>query len=145
MSGHCRDDANRTKPVSIVQLDNGRYRVTYNTGGNEHSDEYDTVLTAIGRTADTHTLGLDKVGVRVHDESKKVVVNDVDRTTVDNIYAIGDAALGRPELTPVAIHAGRFLGHRLFNGPRAEPMHYHLVPTTVFTPLEYNIIHAHYN
>jgi len=35
---------------------------------------------------------------------------------VENIYAIGDVAHGRPELTPPAIMAGRFLAERLFGG-----------------------------
>lgn len=45
-----------------------------------------------------------------------VITDDSDRTNVDNIYAIGDLALDKPELTPVAIQAGRLLARRLFNG-----------------------------
>lgn len=44
--------------------------------------------------------------------------------------------VGRPELTPVAIMAGRKLARRLFANTK-EKMDYHLVPTTVFTPIEY--------
>ena len=55
------------------------------------------------------------------------------------IYAVGDVAHGKPELTPVAIQAGRFLMRRLFDG--ARPLaNYVNVPTTVFTPLEYGAI-----
>jgi len=81
---------------------------------------------------------------------------------------------GAPELTPVAIRAGKLLAHRLF-GPASEPkvsigvvrgccvhvlisrqwqltkrlrywlsnqveMDYSLIPTTVFTPLEYGCV-----
>jgi thioredoxin reductase (NADPH) len=35
-----------------------------------------------------------------------IVTNDHDQTNVSHIYAIGDVADGRPELTPVAIQAG---------------------------------------
>lgn len=42
----------------------------------------------------------------------------------------------KPELTPVAIQAGRLLARRLFAGHNAH-MDYDNVPTTVFTPMEY--------
>lgn len=43
---------------------------------------------------------------------------------------------GRPELTPVAIQAGKLLAQRLYNSGKTE-MDYDNVATTVFTPLEY--------
>ena len=45
----------------------------------------------------------------------KIAVNDVDQTSVSNIYCIGDNAEGKPELTPVAIQAGQLLAKRLFS------------------------------
>jgi thioredoxin reductase (NADPH) len=55
---------------------------------------------------------------------------------VPNIFAIGDVVSGKPELTPVAIAAGRLLARRLFGGATIG-MDYSKIPTTVFTPLEY--------
>uniref|UniRef100_A0A096LP96 Thioredoxin reductase 2 n=1 Tax=Homo sapiens TaxID=9606 RepID=A0A096LP96_HUMAN len=46
---------------------------------------------------------------------------------------------GRPELTPIAIMAGRLLVQRLFGGS-SDLMDYDNVPTTVFTPLEYGCV-----
>ena len=46
---------------------------------------------------------------------------------------------GNLELTPVAIKAGRLLARRLFANSQAL-MDYRLVPTTVFTPLEYGAV-----
>jgi len=46
---------------------------------------------------------------------------------------------GRPELTPVAIKAGKLLARRLF-GNSADLMDYQNVATTVFTPLEYSCV-----
>ena len=40
------------------------------------------------------------------------------------------------ELTPSAIKAGKLLSKRLFGG-KTELMDYDLIPTTVFTPIEY--------
>jgi hypothetical protein len=70
-----------------------------------------------------------------------------ERTSVEHIYAIGDVidgdALEPPsqltELTPVAIQAGRLLARRLYGG-QARQMDYRMVPTTVFTPLEYGSV-----
>jgi len=68
--------------------------------------------------------------------SKKIIVKDDDTTTVKSIYAIGDCAKGRPELTPSAIMAGRLLARRLFDFSD-KLMDYRNVATTVFTPIEY--------
>ena len=40
-----------------------------------------------------------------------------------NIFAIGDVVEGCPELTPVAIHAGKLLARRLYGGSE-EQMNY---------------------
>ena len=52
-----------------------------------------------------------------------------------HIYAIGDVVDGAPELTPVAIMAGKLLAKRLFTGSRSL-MAYKNIATAVFTPLE---------
>lgn len=46
---------------------------------------------------------------------------------------------GRPELTPVAIQAGKLLASRLFNNSK-KTMDYDNIATTVFTPLEYGCV-----
>ena len=55
----------------------------------QSAEEYDTVLLAVGRDPDTGRLGLDKLGVTTDPRSGKVVAED-NRTSVGNIYAIGD-------------------------------------------------------
>ncbi|EDO46554.1 predicted protein [Nematostella vectensis] len=45
----------------------------------------------------------------------------------------------RPELTPVAIMAGKLLARRLFAGSTIQ-MDYDNIATTVFTPLEYSTV-----
>lgn len=100
---------------------------------------FDTVLTAAGRDPCTSKIGLDNVGVKTHKSSHKVLVDEFDATNVAGIFAIGDVAHGRPELTPTAIHAGKLLARRIFD-PSSAPARgfdYFAVPTTVFTPLEY--------
>ena len=43
-----------------------------------------------------------------------IPVDEEENTNVTNIYAIGDICEGKPELTPVAIQAGRLLANRLY-------------------------------
>ena len=93
------------------------------------------MLFATGRRPCTSGIGLERAGVRV-DGDGFVVTDALDRTSAAHIFAIGDVAAGRPQLTPVAIQAGQLLARRLFGGA-GQAMHYSLAPTTVFTPLEY--------
>ena len=99
-------------PQKIEKLPSGKLEVTF-TDGNK--DEFDTVLAAVGRYADTAALGLDVLGAQVNPKTGKLVcVNE--QTSIPYIYAIGDVVDGAPELTPVAIQAGQYLARRLFNG-----------------------------
>ncbi|XP_023581328.1 thioredoxin reductase 3 isoform X1 [Trichechus manatus latirostris] len=128
-------------PVMIQQLEKGSPGklkvVAKSTEGTETIEGvYNTVLLAIGRDPCTRKIGLEKIGVKINEKSGKIPVNDVEQTSVPYVYAIGDILEGKPELTPVAIQAGKLLAQRLFGG-RLEKCDYINVPTTVFTPLEY--------
>ena len=81
--------------------------------------EYDTVLFAIGRRACTAGLGLEKLGVRLSPKDGKLICNEAEQTSVEHVYAVGDIVSGRPELTPVAIQAGRLLA-RVRPSPSAD-------------------------
>ena len=45
-----------------------------------------------------------------------MIAGDNEQSSVPNIFAIGDMADGKLELTPVAIQAGRLLAQRLYAG-----------------------------
>ena len=133
-------------PTAVELTDGGRKKVTWQLkDGTIASDEYDTVLLAIGRNVCTDAIGLDAAGVKVNPRSGKVPVSATEQTNVPHIYALGDIidgeALDPPsaltELTPVAIQAGRLLASRLFVDGFEGKMDYGLVPTTVYTPIEY--------
>lgn len=121
-------------PQKVEKQQNGRLKVTWEEG----SDEYDTVLVAVGRDPETKKIGLDKSGVITDPQTGKIdTINE--QTNIPHIYAIGDITSGHSELTPVAIQAGRLLARRLYGGSTAL-MDYRDVPTTVFTPLEYGCV-----
>ncbi|KAL4225826.1 thioredoxin reductase [Mactra antiquata] len=129
-------------PTKIEQINEGKpglLRVTgqYNDG-TPFSDEFNTVLFAIGRDACTNTIGLDKVGVQVN-KNGFIPVDDNEQTNVPHIFAIGDILEGKPELTPVAIQAGQLLAKRLYSNSLTKT-DYKKVATTVFTPLEYGAV-----
>jgi len=127
-----------TVPTAVEKLESGKLKVSMknNETGEESSEEYDTVMMAIGREPCTRGIGFDNVNVELA-KNGKVIVNEKEETNVDGIYAIGDILLNRLELTPVAIQAGRYLARRMYGGS-SELMDYVNVPTTVFTPLEYS-------
>ncbi|XP_076250564.1 thioredoxin reductase 1 isoform X2 [Rhynchophorus ferrugineus] len=126
-------------PKSVEKLDSGKLKVTWVDEKNqEFTDEFDTILFAIGRRALTKELNLESTGVKVAPDNEKIdAVNE--QTNVPHIFAVGDVLYQKPELTPVAIHAGRLLARRLF-GNSTVNMDYDNVATTVFTPLEYGCV-----
>eukprot|EP01079_Euglenida_sp_SAG-EU17-18_P003685 gene3685-4108_t len=125
-------------PNSLERTESGAVKVTYTQGGSAVTEEYDTVVFATGRTADTAGLNLDSVGVKV-DGSKKLVCDDNDRSSAPWVYGLGDCLAGAPELTPPAIQAGQYLARRLFGGS-SQKMDYKYCATTVFTPTEYGAV-----
>ncbi len=127
-------------PTKLEKLEDGapgklRMSAKY-SDGTDYTNDFNTVIFAIGREADTAELGLSSVGVKTDPSSKKIIADDSERSSASNIYAIGDVLQDKPELTPVAIQAGKLLARRIC-GAGQVTTDYKLVPTTVFTPVEY--------
>ena len=97
------------------------------TGDVVHADQ---VMLAIGRLPNTRGLGLENAGVMMR-PSGRVDVDEYSRSSVQNIYAIGDVT-GRVELTPVAIHEAICFARTVYGGAPTAPG-YEIVPTAVFT------------
>jgi pyruvate/2-oxoglutarate dehydrogenase complex dihydrolipoamide dehydrogenase (E3) component len=127
-------------PTKFTKTENGRINVEYNNEelGQTLTEEFDTVLLAIGRFAETQSIGLKELGVKLA-KNHKVIVDDAEQSSIPNIYSIGDCAEGRPELTPPAVMAGKLLANRLY-GNSKQLMNYNNVATTVFTPIEYGCV-----
>jgi len=92
--------------------------------------ECDVVMAATGRSPNVHNLGLEEVGVALA-ENGAVKVDEYSRTSVDNIYAVGDVT-DRINLTPVAIQEAMAFVDTVFrDSPRA--MDHADVPSAVFS------------
>jgi glutathione reductase (NADPH) len=92
--------------------------------------ETDLVMAATGRNPNVENLGLEQVGVEL-DKRGAIKVDDYSKTTVDNIYAVGDVT-NRINLTPVAIQeAMAFVDTVYRSTPRA--MNHADVPSAVFS------------
>lgn len=125
--------------MKIDKLNNSKLEVTWkDDNGNEGKNIFDTILFAIGRKAQTDDLNLEKIGVKIDAVNRKII-GENEQSSVPNIYAIGDCLKDKPELTPVAIKAGKLLAQRMFGNSKIQ-MDYNNVPTTVFTPLEYGCV-----
>src|SRR5205085_9372205 len=90
----------------------------------------DIVMYATGRGPNTKGLGLDAVGVKTN-EKGAVQVDEWQRSSVPNIYAIGDVT-DRLNLTQVAIGEGRAIAETLYNNNPTKMDHAN-VPTAVFS------------
>ena len=92
---------------------------------------FDTVLWAIGRRPNVEDVGLPSAGV-VLDAEGFIGADKYQNTSAPGIYAVGDVC-GEPELTPVAIAAGRRLADRVFGGMTDRHLRYDVVPSVVFS------------
>jgi glutathione reductase (NADPH) len=91
----------------------------------------DCLIWAIGRHPATDNLGLENTDVQL-DKRGHVLVDKYQNTDAPGVYAVGDV-IGKVDLTPVAVKAGRLLSERLFNNQLDAHMDYDLIPTVVFS------------
>lgn len=93
-----------TKVVKIAEEKTG-LRVTLEGEAPDPSMTFEKVLVAVGRRPNTANIGLEKAGVTI-DAKGFVTVDARRRTSVEHIFAIGDAA-GEPMLAHKASHEGK--------------------------------------
>ncbi|MBI5262146.1 MAG: glutathione-disulfide reductase [Bradyrhizobium sp.] len=94
----------------------------------------DKVMFAIGRHPNVANLGLEKAGVAINPANGGIAVDSFSRSSVPNIYAIGDVT-HRINLTPVAIREGHAFADTVFGGRPVEVDHTD-IPTAVFSQPE---------
>lgn len=117
------------KIAAIEQVEN-HFSVVFSNGFRHTADR---VMFATGRRPNVAGLGLAETGVRLA-ENGGIAVDDYSRTSVPNIYAVGDVT-NRVNLTPVAVREGHAFADTMFGGKPTKVDHGN-VPTAVFSEPE---------
>lgn len=99
------------------------------TGDHTQKMTVDTILFATGRSPNTNSLKLENAGVELG-EKGAIKVDDYNRTTQDNIFAVGDCT-SRMQLTPVARASGRAVADTMFSD-KPQKIDYEYVASAVF-------------
>lgn len=115
-------------PREITKENDGSLTVHLENGQDLNVD---MVIWAAGRKPHTSGINLAAAGVSV-DNRGYIPVDKYQNTNIAGIYAVGDN-IGKVELTPVAVAAGRRLSERLFNNKPDEHLNYDNVATVVFS------------
>ena len=84
--------------VTGAKTENGQQSVMFDWEGKPQSLPADVILVAVGRKPYTDALGAAEIGVKL-DERKRIAIDKNFRTSVPNIYAIGDVVAG-----PMLVH-----------------------------------------
>jgi dihydrolipoamide dehydrogenase len=96
--------------------------------GEEEVLEAERALIAIGVQPNSENLGLEEVGVET--ERGNVVVDEMMRTTVDGVYAIGDVT-GKMALAHVASAQG-IIAAEVIAGEAPDPLDYDAIPRCTY-------------
>ena len=104
---------------------------------NKDSIVVDQAMFATGRKPNINGLGLEAAGVKLA-ENGGIAVDEFSRTSVPNIYAVGDVT-NRVNLTPVAIREGQAFADSVYGGMPTRVDHAN-VPTAVFSEPEVGVI-----
>ena len=104
----------------VKKLDRSKGTVTAHIekDGKITTQDFDTVISAVGIVGNVEGLGLEELGVKL--DRTHVVTDEYCRTGVDGLYAIGDIA-GAPWLAHKASHEGVMVAD-LIAGKHAHPV-----------------------
>ena len=96
----------------------------------------DVVLISVGRKANTKNLNLEKIGVGL-DNKKRIKVNKEFRTSIKNVFAIGDVISG-PMLAHKAEEEGIAVAELIAG--QSGHVNYDLIPGVIYTSPEVAVI-----
>jgi pyruvate/2-oxoglutarate dehydrogenase complex dihydrolipoamide dehydrogenase (E3) component/uncharacterized membrane protein YdjX (TVP38/TMEM64 family) len=122
----------RAKAFRVAE---GRKVLICEQAGRELAIEFDTLLVAVGRVANTEGYGLEELGIPVT-KARTVETNDYLQTLYPNIYACGDVA-GPFQFTHTASHQAWYASvNALFGGLKKFRADYSVIPWATFTDPE---------
>ncbi len=94
-------------------------------------ENYESVLVAIGRKPFTESIGLENVGISMENGFIPVDLETM-KTSVDNIYALGDIVKDSPQLAHVAFAEAISAITHIATGEKS-PVNYSAIPYVVYT------------
>ena len=113
-------------------LEDGKSILIAEHDENDVRIEFDQVLVAVGRAANTTGFGLEELGVEIS-ERRTIEVNEFLQTNFPNIYACGDVA-GPYQFTHTAGHQAWYAAvNSLFGMFRRFKVDYSVIPFATFT------------
>lgn len=117
--------------VTVTGLDRGAsdVAVRFETAKGEARLVVDHVVVSVGRRPRSEGIGLEDAGIKV-DERGYVVVDPWMRTTVPNVFALGDLVAG-PQLAHVAF-AEAMVAVKTMMGETTAPVDYEKVPWGIY-------------
>jgi dihydrolipoamide dehydrogenase len=121
----------KVKAKGVEETENGVV-VTYEEKGEDKKVEAEYLLVTVGRKPNTDELGLEQVGIEL-DERGFIKTDKQCRTSVNNIFAIGDIISG-PQLAHKASYEGK-IAAEVISGHAAE-IDYLGIPAVVFSEPE---------
>jgi glutathione reductase (NADPH) len=120
---------------TVSKIDKHKHKHEFTSHlSNGSSIASEQVMFAIGRHPNIANLGLEKAGVAINPNNGGIAVDHSSKTSVPNIYAIGDVT-HRHNLTPVAIREGHAFADSVF-GQRPVQVDHADIPTAVFSQPE---------
>jgi len=121
--------------AKAFSVENGRKLLTCEHQGQEVRVEFDEVLCAVGRIANTKGYGLEELGIPTT-RTGTVETNEYLQTLYPNIYACGDVA-GPFQFTHTAAHQAWYASvNALFGSLRRFRADYSVIPWATFTDPE---------
>ncbi|WP_077211373.1 dihydrolipoyl dehydrogenase [Bacillus dakarensis] len=115
----------------VEETENG-VTVSYEAKGEEQKIDADYVFVMVGRRPNTDEMGLEQAGVKVSDRGI-IEIDKQCRTSVSNIYAIGDVVPG-PQLAHKASYEGKIAAEAISGHP--SEIDYLGIPAVVFSDPE---------
>ena len=105
-------------------------KITYQINGKRKTINADRILVATGRKPNTENLGLENTAIETTDRGA-IKVDDFLRTTLDNVWAIGDVK-GGLQFTYISLDDFRIIKDQLFGTGARMVSDRKVVPYTVF-------------
>jgi len=117
--------------VTAIEKSNGGLSVRASSNGNDEVFKADLVVHAAGRVPDLEPLDLGVAGVE-SDKGRLNLNEFLQSVSNPAVYAVGDAAMSGPPLTPVASHDAKIAAANMMEGNHQKP-NYLGVPSVAFT------------